>query len=310
MLAKRILINISLSVIVVILFVFILEVCIKFTIDHPNSNNYFINNLGFRDNHTFTKPKNTYRILALGDSFTYGAVKKNEDTWPAMLEQILNKGDSSSKFEVINAGQVGFNTYDELSLYKDVGDYYKHDLIIIGYFLNDVGTYTDYIEFYEKNFIKIEGKFGVFLFQNFYSYKLLINNLNGFLVKIDLKKGYKDYLHNLYLKKENLKTLSDTVKEFKSITDNKKIELMVVIFPYFEDWEDYEFNKEQDIVKKILDKEKIIFLDLFSSYKYKNAQDYIIENNNFGYDPHPNINANMIAAKGINDFLTDKELIG
>src|SRR5262245_60035299 len=51
------------------------------------------NGLGFRD-HEFTVDKRPgeYRILAVGDSFTIGSGVALDDTWPQVLERLLQAG--------------------------------------------------------------------------------------------------------------------------------------------------------------------------------------------------------------------------
>jgi hypothetical protein len=51
-----------------------------------------INSQGFRDKEfSLSKPTNTIRILAMGDSWTYGWYVNLNDTWPKKLENLLNE---------------------------------------------------------------------------------------------------------------------------------------------------------------------------------------------------------------------------
>ena len=67
---------------------------------------YGNNSLGFRDvEHAAEKPEGVFRILVLGDSFTYGAGVAFEETYPRRLEAMLNgRRGPHPKVEVINAG--------------------------------------------------------------------------------------------------------------------------------------------------------------------------------------------------------------
>ena len=49
------------------------------------------NTKGLRDReYNSKKPKNTFRILVLGDSFTFGSCVEENETYPKVLENFLN----------------------------------------------------------------------------------------------------------------------------------------------------------------------------------------------------------------------------
>jgi len=98
------------------------------------------NDLGFRDEpFTREKPPGQTRVLAIGDSFTFGNGVRLEDTWVQRLEGLLEErlGDA----EVVNGGFATGATR--------VGDYldwiasdafaFEPDLLVIGLCLNDLG---------------------------------------------------------------------------------------------------------------------------------------------------------------------------
>jgi len=69
-----------------------------------------INSLGFRGKeYNSEKSNNTFRIVVLGDSVTFGIGVNNGDTYPAKLEKILNNN-SKMNYEVWNLGLIGYNT--------------------------------------------------------------------------------------------------------------------------------------------------------------------------------------------------------
>ncbi|NQU43891.1 hypothetical protein HQ520_11445, partial [bacterium] len=55
------------------------------------------------------KPESLRRVLALGDSFTFGVGVANRETWPAQLEDRLQVPDHSP-IEVVNEGCAGWGT--------------------------------------------------------------------------------------------------------------------------------------------------------------------------------------------------------
>jgi lysophospholipase L1-like esterase len=96
-----------------------------------------INRFGMRDREvSHARPKGTKRVIALGDSWTFGVCVKAEDTWPKRLEAHLG---GSGKVEVLNTGVSGYETYNEAVYYRrDLGAF-EHDLVLVGcYPVNDV----------------------------------------------------------------------------------------------------------------------------------------------------------------------------
>ncbi len=82
-----------------------------------------------------------YRILALGDSRTFGDAAGNSGTWPALLEDFLNTT-IAGDFEVINAGVGGYSAYQGMRfLEKYMGELKPH-LVIACFGTNEWGTVT------------------------------------------------------------------------------------------------------------------------------------------------------------------------
>jgi len=99
-----------------------------------------INNLGFRDprDYTLAKKPNTFRIVFLGDSVTFGHSSVYEHTYPYLLEQRLKQWRPDVDWQVWNLGVPGYNTSQELSHLEEVGPQFAPDLVIVGFFENDL----------------------------------------------------------------------------------------------------------------------------------------------------------------------------
>jgi len=85
----------------------------------------------------YQKPEGTFRIVGLGDSFTLGYEVEQEDTFLYQLETNL-KDRGFERVEVINLGVSGFGTSEELITLKEEGMKYDPDMVILGYFVNDI----------------------------------------------------------------------------------------------------------------------------------------------------------------------------
>jgi hypothetical protein len=73
-----------------------------------------------------------YRIVAVGDSFTWGEGVANEDTFVAQLEKIIPGA------EVINLGVHGFGTDQQLLRLKRDGLAYSPDVVILVFFEGNI----------------------------------------------------------------------------------------------------------------------------------------------------------------------------
>src|SRR3989344_7768918 len=82
---------------------------------------------------TVPKPEGVFRILAIGDSFTYGWGVNLEDSWPKVLENLLSK---EKRVEVINAGVYGIDPDGAIEVCRRY-NYLKPDLIILGLYSTD-----------------------------------------------------------------------------------------------------------------------------------------------------------------------------
>lgn len=98
-----------------------------------------INSDGFRDiEYPIEKGDNVYRIAVIGDSFTFGQGVELNQTYPKQLENILNSRRNSKRYEVMNFGVPGYNTFQEVQFLKNKVLKYKPDIVIIGYLSNDI----------------------------------------------------------------------------------------------------------------------------------------------------------------------------
>lgn len=97
---------------------------------------YSNNSLGWRGRREYREAKQTdYRVLFLGDSFTYGLGVNDDQTFAAQVEKDL-RADRLS-VEVMNAGCPGKGTDYELKSFQTVGRKFHPDLTVLGFFGND-----------------------------------------------------------------------------------------------------------------------------------------------------------------------------
>lgn len=74
------------------------------------------NELGYRGTEiAIPKPKGTFRIVSVGGSTTYSTGTSAEESYPAYLQTILRDDYGYSNVEVINAGVIGYTSWEILA---------------------------------------------------------------------------------------------------------------------------------------------------------------------------------------------------
>lgn len=85
-------------------------------------------------------PPGVVRVLAMGDSVTFGWDLDVQDTWPARLDEHLNADADSvtpARRQVSNAGVSGYGTRDEVLALDQRITQLAPDVVVLAYFLND-----------------------------------------------------------------------------------------------------------------------------------------------------------------------------
>ncbi len=203
------------------------------------------------------KKAGTYRIMTMGDSFTYGMYVNTKDNWPSKLEQKLNRlvqCPSYSKFEVINLGFPGFDIQHSVNRYKIRGEKYNPDLII--WFLKE-DDFTQFSEISNKLAEEMTAK---------KKYSTSKEKVDDYIKYLD--QSVKDIAAN-YSKSEIERTQNAFFSEFSSHYSGT---LLLTTMPYTS--ENYKLQMQNWTVRR----NNSYFLDKFSDldiYKYP--------------DGHPNV---------------------
>lgn len=115
--------------------------------------------LNERFEYTVDKPKDTFRIISLGDSFAYGYGVNTRYNYSEVLEDLLNDRlhcKNFKKFEVINLGVHAYDIEFSVERFRLRGQKYNPDLII--WIIKDD-------DFYNNESMKAN-LYGVYLFKN------------------------------------------------------------------------------------------------------------------------------------------------
>ena len=258
------------------------------------------NDLGFRDL-PFTREKKPgeFRILAVGDSFTFGSGVQDADTWPQQLEARL-RDERSEPVEVINAGFAtgSYHVAGYVPWIQSDGVEFKPDVLVIGLCLNDLGD----IPMLGYSVVKPKEPWlgGI---------SEILNTIQGKMLMDEVKQQKLD--DTLLLKFETAKAVAnnsevswpaaqDGFRSIKKVTAERGIRLIVAVFPMVTQLNDrYPLGHTHETVNKFLAAEGIESLDLLSNFMGREESDLWVHPT----DQHPNRIGQGLIAEGIHDYL-------
>lgn len=184
---------------------------------------YKINSMGFRDyEYSAVKPKNTVRIIMVGDSYVEGYGVELENTFGKILEKKLNKNKTNKRYEVINTGVVSYSPILEYLQIKQKLILLKPDMIILVFcLLTDINNDQDYTELAEFDAAGLPVKITVTassgetavrqnFFEKFFSKEIMVfNKARHFLLRGFKKGKMATYCYGDIIPEENKVTGDD-----------------------------------------------------------------------------------------------------
>jgi|GEM_PF-1669318 len=159
-----------------------------------------INSFGFRGREFSIEKSDTFRIVCMGNSCTFGNEVKLSETYPYLLEKRL-KQRLGDEVQVINAGIPGYSSYQGKILWEEKIAVLQPDIVVVSYGFNDRRTvpdigWQDGAEFFRRN-AKAQSRME--FFRRSYLCKWLLHILNldekipkieGYAVRVD-KEQYE-----------------------------------------------------------------------------------------------------------------------
>ena len=104
-------------------------------VPHRDFLNYWNNALGLNDvEFVVPKPRGRFRIMALGDSFTYGLVPY-PDAVMTRLEEALRADCAGVDLDLLNFGIGGTGVWDYRLLFELAGPTFDPDLVVVNLYL-------------------------------------------------------------------------------------------------------------------------------------------------------------------------------
>ena len=284
--SSSVLINLIVSFLTLIIIICLLEIALQkiktseYSVIEKDwfKKNVRLNSLGYRDfQYSQERPKNTFRVLMLGDSMTFGSgINKISDTYPKQLEVLLNKG-SKQKFEVINTAYPGYNTDSQLYDLYIKGFNLQPDMVFLGYYHNDIPKLS-YLRCdpTSREIIKKGGKIRTFVDKTVL-YQFINFRYNRLLEKLNHKPKMEDCINEAYSSTawEMEKVYLDAIRKACML---RNIKLMIGIIPLMYKLNDnYPIKMIQSKLKSYCTENGVECIDFFEEgFVGKNALKLVI----------------------------------
>lgn len=263
-----------------------------------------VNADGFRGpEYSSVKPPDTFRIIMLGDSETFSIMLAQNETLSMQLESLLNQNSRLLRYEVLNFGVEGYNTFQELEMLKTKGLKYNPDLIILNYVLNDPepGEY-----YFNKSFLMRSSAL-----VRYFTYRIKKALIRRERRRLNIHTEIDNYYY--YHQPKYFIPLKNAILEMADIAKEQASKLVVVIFPtssiMVRDFkENYPYRTLHELVKSIR-ADNIIFIDLIDEFNRLGLtpQDVSI---NYAYDEsHKSAPSLKVSAQYIYEALKSYRLI-
>ncbi len=280
------------------LFVRLIESDVKVIDKKWFKENVQFNSSGFRDREfSLNKPKDTFRILVLGDSQTLGhGIDRLEDTYPKKLEEKLNRKSSNINFEVINVSGSGWNTDTQLYKFLQYGIKLDPDLVILAYYQNDI-PWPHEIKCSGKDIFRTPGIsiWGDIIFRS-QAIKFFKFRKDRLLERFTDKTSVPECFNLVYDSRawEMEKVYLDFIL---MATQVKRIHFMISLIPVmFSLNDDFPFKKIHARLNRYCSEKNIECTDLFdTTFKGTEASSLIVSR----YDRHLNVKAAAMVSDGL-----------
>jgi hypothetical protein len=256
---------------------------------------YRVNNAGFRGGDFVKERTDAVRVAFLGDSFCWGVGVRDEDHFITRTGELLAKqAPFQERFELLNFGLEGFNTVQEVALFKQIVLEYEPDVAVIWYFLNDwesqgalAGT---------KRYLR-----GNSLLRGPRKYSCLLDLI---VTPIDLRRSTQRmieiYRSGYEQDSPGWRAAHDALEEFATLCHELGIVPVLAIHPVLIRLDDsYPFADIHDSVFEAATAAGIHAVDLFDAFAGRDARELWVHL----MDQHPNEIAHGLAAEYFTGFL-------
>lgn len=252
------------------------------------------NSLGMRDREPL--PSSTpglVRILAVGDSVTFGYGVEEPAVFASVLEELLAASPLADGrvFDVLNVGVSGYSTRDELAAFEGKWLALEPDVVVIGYCINDPEIAPR--QPLQRVFAATS------LWQRSHLLRWVAQKWQARQIHELGRGNYARYLHAP--DEAPWRSVASAFARFGELSRDLGFPIVLVIFPRFTpaEWKDYPIHDVHAQVAREGERHGFLVLDLLPRYERESPASLLIDPS----DSHPNALGHRIAAEEIARFL-------
>jgi lysophospholipase L1-like esterase len=252
------------------------------------------------------KAPGVFRVLVIGDSFTWGWGVSWDKTYAFRLAKWLPRLDSEVEFEVVNWSRPGWNTWEEWLSVRDQLDVWDPDLLIVGYVFNDAESTDLRVREAAREGLARRTPRGA-IGSRLYRWSRLVQRVTGALENRRMRRELTAYYYGLY-EGDGWDASKRGLRRLRGAAQERDIPLLLVLFPIFDSQLDdaYAYRGLHELVATTARNLKIPYLDLLPFYEGIDGRELAVVPFT---DAHPSPLAHRIAAKAILDHLVASEMI-
>jgi lysophospholipase L1-like esterase len=258
---------------------------------------------GLRDVDYGPKQGGTYRILLLGDSFTFGSgVEDDEAIWPALVEKALAERrplPAVTRWEVLNAGIAGSLTHQWVEAYAYLGERFRPDLVVAVFFLRD-GTQlergTAAIVAAERARIAADPLARVSV-----AYRYLLERRAAIDIGGKLERFFVDSYVGAPAETAEWERAQHNLLALREMASAAGARFGIAVFPvlYGLEREPYPFQPAMDALERFCAARGIPHVSLLPAFRHRHAPDLWVSDAN----QHPNAEGHRLAADAMLAFI-------
>jgi len=271
--------------------------------------------LGLRDvEHSAKKPPGSFRILGLGDSFTYGTGAAFEDTYLVRLEGLLNQRPGAHpKTEIIKAGIPRYFPEPERLFLEHYGLAFEPDLVIVTFTPNDViDTHMglDAVKPSEDGFLMTReaselGGLGHWLFVHSHAARMALAKWVAHRIWTRDPIFWNDvYVANGHHEK-SWEKVEEEYRRMADLAGSRGARLVIVQIPEHGPWDKPEFSYPAARLSAWAAANDAFFIDTLPALAAASSSEKLY----WDTDPHCNAAGYRVVAEAVNQGLSEHGLV-